>query len=201
MTIKLKLFFMFIMLPPLLYGQNKLVEESIIYSSDISSYKKKIEKTIFFDTETNLPVFELILDTARSSKMYTSYYFRKRLREVSTEISYIGGNESLRKYQDSLYWENYNGDEQNASCLYTILFDRKLKIREIKIVKRAGYNNSKYNYDKLIKKILLSTEGSWQKTNNALSEEWYFIFGRFLIDKIFCFSVCSSPIVPKSPNL
>ena len=39
---------MFIMLPPLLYGQNKLVEESIIYSSDISSYKKKIEKTIFF---------------------------------------------------------------------------------------------------------------------------------------------------------
>ena len=48
MTIKLKLFFMFIMLPPLLYGQNKLVEESIIYSSDISSYKKKIEKTIFF---------------------------------------------------------------------------------------------------------------------------------------------------------
>ena len=167
MTIKLKLFFMFIMLPPLLYGQNKLVEESIIYSSDISSYKKKIEKTIFFDTETNLPVFELILDTARSSKMYTSYYFRKRLREVSTEISYIGGN--------------YNGDEQNASCLYTILFDRKLKIREIKIVKRAGYNNSKYNYDKLIKKILLSTEGSWQKTNNALSEEWYFIFGRFLI--------------------
>ena len=150
---------MFIMLPPLLYGQNKLVEESIIYSSDISSYKKKIEKTIFFDTETNLPVFELILDTARSSKMYTSYYFRKRLRELSTEISYIGGNESLRKYQDSLYWENYNGDEQNASW----------------------YNNSKYNYDKLIKKILLSTEGSWQKTNNALSEEWYFIFGRFLI--------------------
>lgn len=74
------------------------------------------------------------------------------MREVSTEISYIGGNESLRKYQDSLYWENYNGDEQNASCLYTILFDRKLKIREIKIVKRAGYNNSKYNYDKLIKK-------------------------------------------------
>ena len=26
---------MFIMLPPLLYGQNKLVEESIIYSSDV----------------------------------------------------------------------------------------------------------------------------------------------------------------------
>ena len=191
---------MFIMLPPLLYGQNKLVEESIIYSSDISSYKKKIEKTIFFDTETNLPVFELILDTARSSKMYTSYYFRKRLREVSTEISYIGGNESLRKYQDSLYWENYNGDEQNASCLYTILFDRKLKIREIKIVKRAGYNNSKYNYDKLIKKILLSTEGSWQKTNNALSEEWYFIFGRFLIRSNILFQCMFFPHCSQVPE-
>lgn len=172
---------MFIMLPPLLYGQNKLVKESIIYSSDISPYKKEIKKTIFFDTETNLPVFEWTLDTVRSSKPYTFYYLGKQLREVSTEISYIGGYESLRNYQDSLYWKNYNGDEQNATCLYTILFDKKLKIRDVKIVKRVGYNNSKYNYDKLIKKILLSTEGSWQKTNNISSEEWYFVLGRFFV--------------------
>ena len=39
---------MFIMLPPLLYGQNKLVEESIIYSSDISSYKKEDRKNYLF---------------------------------------------------------------------------------------------------------------------------------------------------------
>ena len=91
---------MFIMLPPLLYGQNKLVEESIIYSSDISSYKKEDRKKLsFLILRPTYQFFELILDTARSSKMYTSYYFRKRLREVSTEISYIGGNESLRKYQ------------------------------------------------------------------------------------------------------
>ena len=60
-------------------------------------------------------------------------------------------------------------------------FDRKLKIKEIKIVERRGYNNSKYNYDKLIKRILLSTEGKWQKTNNAHSEKWYFRMGRFFI--------------------
>ncbi|GAB6870438.1 hypothetical protein [Bacteroides rodentium] len=181
MTIKLKMFFMLIMFPPLLYGQNKLVKETITYSSDKSAYTKEINKTIFFEVETNLPVFEWTLDTARSSESYTSYYFREQLREVSTDISYIGGYESLKNYQDSLYWKYYKGDEQNASCLYTILFDKKLKIREIRIVKRAGYNNSKYNYDKLIKKILLSTEGNWQKTNNTSSEEWYFTFGRFFV--------------------
>ena len=41
MTIKLKLFFMFIMLPPLLYGQNKLVEESIIYSRAYNIFLNK----------------------------------------------------------------------------------------------------------------------------------------------------------------
>ena len=100
---------------------------------------------------------------------------------MSTDVSYTGGNESLRKYQDSLYWANYNGDEINGSCLYTILFDEKLKIQEIRIVKRGGYNNSKFDYDGLIKKILLSTEGKWKKTKDTHSENWYFTMGRFRV--------------------
>ena len=172
---------MLILLSPFLYGQNKRVNESIIYSDDLSSLNRTIESTIFFEVETFLPVFKLTLDTVKSSKSYTSYYFRKEFKEVSTDISYVNGNESLMNYQDSLYWTNYKGNEMNASCLYTILFDRKLKIKEIKIVERRGYNNSKYNYDKLIKRILLSTEGKWQKTNNAHSEKWYFRMGRFFI--------------------
>lgn len=68
---------MFIMLPPLLYGQNKLVEESIIYSSDISSYKKKIEKTIFFDTETNL--YNPQIEMFARFKMKSSFHKTKRI--------------------------------------------------------------------------------------------------------------------------
>lgn len=169
------------MIPALLLGQNKLVKENIIYSSDKSTYRKEIKKTIFFETETNLPVFEWTLDTAKSSEYYTSYYFGKQLREVSTDISYVGGYEALKNYQDSLYWKYYNGNEQNATCLYTILFDKDLKIKDVKIVNRGGYDNSQYNYDKLITKIILSTEGNWKKNNKASSDEWYFVLGRFFV--------------------
>ena len=62
---------MFIMLPPLLYGQNKLVEESIIYSSDISSYKKKIEKKISPSLEYLLNYKITILSNSSKSKEFS----------------------------------------------------------------------------------------------------------------------------------
>ncbi len=181
MTIKFLFIFLLAMVSPLLYGQSKITNESIIYSSDTSPYKKEITSSTFFEVETFLPVFKSTLDTAKSPKLEIFYYFGKEFQKVSTDISYTDGNESLRKYQDSLYWANYNGDEINGSCLYTILFDEKLKIQEIRIVKRGGYNNSKFDYDGLIKKILLSTEGKWKKTKDTHSENWYFTMGRFRV--------------------
>ena len=37
------------------------------------------------------------------------------------------------------------------------------------------------NYDGLIKKILLSTEGKWQRDEKLPSENWYFTIGRFMV--------------------
>lgn len=181
MTIKFLFIFLLAMVSPLLYGQSKITNESIIYSSDTTPYKKEITSSTFFEVETFLPVFKSTLDTAKSSKLEIFYYFGKEFQKVSTDISYTDGNESLRKYQDSLYWANYNGDEVNGSCLYTILFDDKLKIWEIRIIKRGGYDNSKFDYDGLIKKILLSTEGKWQRDEKQPSENWYFTMGRFMV--------------------
>ena len=56
-----------------------------------------------------------------------------------------------------------------------------LRQREIRIIKRDGYDNSKFDYDGLIKKILLSTEGKWQRDEKLPSENWYFTMGRFMV--------------------
>ena len=42
-------------------------------------------------------------------------------------------------------------DELNALFYYTILCDKDLKIKEVKIIQREAYDNSKYDYDGLIK--------------------------------------------------
>ena len=73
--------------------------------------------------------------------------------------------------------KDYHYDELNARALFTILFDQDLRIKEIKILKRLAYNNLTYNYDGLIKRILLSTEGRWIKNDNK--SKWYFYFGYF----------------------
>ena len=38
-----------------------------------------------------------------------------------------------------------------------------------------------FDYDGLIKKILLSTEGKWQRDEKLPSENWYFTIGRFMV--------------------
>lgn len=99
---------------------------------------------------------------------------------VNTKIKYIGGIESLLAFCDSAYYNrpDYNYQELNATAYYSILFDENLHIQEIRIYKRLGYDCSYYDYDKMIKGILLKTEGKWIKTNIS-STEWQFYFGRF----------------------
>lgn len=172
---------LFLSLGSLLYGQGKILNENIMYFSDENPDIREVKNTIFFEVESLSPVFKMTLDTAISSKSSIYYYFGRKIKKVSTDISYIGGFEALSRYQDSLYWANYDGEEMNGSCMYTILFDKNLKIRKIKIVKREAYNNAKYDYDKLIKEIVLSTEGNWRKEDTTVSERWYFVVGRFKV--------------------
>ena len=108
------------------------------------------------------------------------YYFGKKREKVSLDVQFIGGYQVLTNYFDSLYFnrEDYNWDELNALFYYTILCDKDLKIKEVKIIQREAYDNSKYDYDGLIKRILFSTEGKWMKsTKNNRKDKYFLKFG------------------------
>ncbi len=96
-------------------------------------------------------------------------------------MRFVGGYDAFANYFDSLYFaraEYFNWDELNARAYYTILFDKNLKIKEVKIIKRLAYDNLKYNYDSLIKSILFITEGKWERdVSNKHKEKWSMTFG------------------------
>lgn len=75
--------------------------------------------------------------------------------------------------------EDYNYDELNALAMFTILFDENLKIKDVRILKRIAYNNNKYDYDSLVKRILWSTEGRWEKEGENSQCKWYLYLGYF----------------------
>ena len=73
----------------------------------------------------------------------------------------------------------------NVDVWYTILFDKQLKIKEVKIFRR-GFLDSRYDYEKLVKGILLSTEGNWEVLpdnfrweTNTVDTEYYFVSAKF----------------------
>lgn len=64
----------------------------------------------------------------------------------------------------------------------SILFDKKLAIKEIKIIKRLGYSNiDAYDYDRLVVDILKSSEKYRRKTTPSVDNDWYFYSGIFPI--------------------
>lgn len=141
--------------------------------------RNDVNSKIYYNVEDSMPVFRV--DTVSQSgrpKIY--YYFGKITEKVSSDIRFVGGYRALTNYFDSLYFnrEDYNEDELNALFYYTILFNKKLEIKEIKIIQREGYDNLKYDYDSLIKKILFSTEGQWEKSVNVNDQQrWYLKVG------------------------
>ena len=96
-------FILLMMASASLYGQSKIVNESVIYSSDTSPYKKEVQSSTFFEVETFSPVCKSILDTTKSSKHAVFYYIKKEFQKVSTDISYVGGNENLREKQNKCF--------------------------------------------------------------------------------------------------
>lgn len=130
---------------------------------------------IYFDVD-NFPVFKF---DSLNDKSLISYYLLKE-EKVSVNIHFKGGYEALSTFCDSLYFhrKDYNHEELNAQALYAILFDKNLHIKEVRIIKRIAYNNLKYAYDDLIKRILYLTEERWSKTTDEDSN-WYFYLGHF----------------------
>lgn len=118
----------------------------ILHEEDITD---SIKTELLYDVDS-LPV--LRFDSIRHG--LTTYFYTHTKQKVCSNIAFEGGAKALTAYCDSLYFnrKDYNYDELNARAIITILFDRSLKIIDVRIIKRIAYNNSKYNYDALIKK-------------------------------------------------
>ena len=148
-----------------------------IFTSFSQDKVDSIRTTIMCDVE-GLPVvrFDETKDT-----MYVKYSISSSWQDVCNTFHYKGGYGSLTAYCDSMYYnrEDYNYDELNALAMFTILFDENLKIKDVRILKRIAYNNNKYDYDSLVKRILWSTEGRWEKEGENSQCKWYLYLGHF----------------------
>ena len=134
--------------------------------------KKLVESQVFYDKTNQLPVFRI---SKQGEKIEVDY-------SISINVGFIGGVERLHKYCDSLYYANFseeNYNEVNVRVPYSILLDNELRVREVHILQRLPLYkyDEKYDYDSLIKKILLSTDGQWFKKDKE--NNWYLYVGLF----------------------
>ena len=142
--------------------------------------KKLVESQVFYDKTNQLPVFRI---SKQGEKIEVDYYTAlDTINSISINVGFIGGVERLHKYCDSLYYANFseeNYNEVNVRVPYSILLDNELRVREVHILQRLPLykNDEKYDYDSLIKKILLSTDGQWFKKDKE--NNWYLYVGLF----------------------
>ena len=142
--------------------------------------KKLVESQVFYDKTNQLPVFRI---SKQGEKIEVDYYTAlDTINSISINVGFIGGVERLHKYCDSLYYANFseeNYNEVNVRVPYSILLDNELRVREVHILQRLLLYkyDEKYDYDSLIKKILLSTDGQWFKKDKE--NNWYLYVGLF----------------------
>ena len=142
--------------------------------------KKLVESQVFYDKTNQLPVFRI---SKQGEKIEVDYYTAlDTINSISINVGFIGGVERLHKYCDSLYYANFseeNYNEVNVRVPYSILLDNELRVREVHILQRLPLykHDEKYDYDSLIKKILLSTDGQWFKKDKE--NNWYLYVGLF----------------------
>ena len=142
--------------------------------------KKLVESQVFYDKTNQLPVFRI---SKQGEKIEVDYYTAlDTINSISINVGFIGGVERLHKYCDSLYYANFseeNYNEVNVRVPYSILLDNELRVREVHILQRLRLYkyDEKYDYDSLIKKILLSTDGQWFKKDKE--NNWYLYVGLF----------------------
>lgn len=132
---------------------------------------------IYYDAASRVPVFRLSKDKQDSIKV--EYYLSSdSFIVVDTDVQFKNGVKKLYQYFDSLYYNNFTSQtykEVNRWESYSILFDDKLKIKDIHIIAKPGRKEYDSSYDKLIKRIFSSTEGMWYKTNK--NNNWSLYLG------------------------
>lgn len=166
-----------------IFAQNKVVEETTIISGQDTPYVRIIKEVRHFDVSNQRPIFKIVTDSIVNGITNTNYYYRYREKDykVFPRVSFKEGYDTLQESFSQYFWGKYSGNEINASCIYVILFNDKLKINDISIIVRSGYNNSHFDYDKLIKDFLYSTEGKWEITQDSQHSKWYYVVGRVFI--------------------
>lgn len=183
----IKMAVMMACIPLYLLGQWKIERKEEIFCGDKYPYeRRRVQTTRYFEVGSLEPVCDFVTDSLSiGENVYVVYHLDGVSQKVSTKVSYKGGYEKFLCDQSKLYWEYYKGPELNVTAWYTILFDKELRIREIKIIQRRGYTNDSYDYDALIKKVLMSMEGNWQVDNStgfetdSIISEYYFNLGVF----------------------
>ncbi|MBE6288115.1 MAG: hypothetical protein E7099_08035 [Mediterranea massiliensis] len=166
-----------------IFAQNRIIEETTIISGQDTPYLRIRKEVTHFDVSNQRPIFKIITDSIVDGITNTNRYYRYMGKdyEVFPHVSFREGYDTLQEYFSQYFWEKYSGNEINASCIYVILFNDKLKINDISIIIRSGYNNSHFDYDKLIKDFLYSTEGKWEITQESQHSKWYYVVGRVFI--------------------
>lgn len=184
MNIKKALLFIILILPfTCVLSQNKVVEKTTIISSQDTPSIRMVREVTHFDVSDNRPKLTIVTDSIVGGITSTNCYYKYRgkSREVFPSVVFIEGRDSLQEDFSLYFWENYFGNEVNASCIYVMLFNDKLKIKDISIIVRSGYNNSQYDFDKLITDFLYSTEGKWKIIHEYQCNRWYYVVGRIFV--------------------
>ena len=132
---------------------------------------------IYYDAANHMPVFRLSKDKRDSIKV--EYYLSlDSFLVVDTDVQFKTGVKKLYQYFDSLYYNSFTSQaykEVNRWESYSILFDDKLRIKDIHIIAKPGRKEYDSSYDKLIKRIFSSTEGMWYKANK--NNNWSLYLG------------------------
>jgi hypothetical protein len=121
----------------------------------------------------------VIIDKVSDNKVSYVRENGERIEVFSKGIGFYGGQEALKKYLDSIYYNNpdyHNYSEFNILESFIILFDAYLNIKEVRIMSRHNTENKRFYYDDIFINALQSTNGKWHKIIE--NKEWYYYLHR-----------------------
>lgn len=135
------------------------------YSIECCSQERDVSE--FAKDVYGMPVFTSH-DT--TSKDYLTLDGKRILASLGVE--YIGGRDSLNRYCKKMYYKLVNPtyNELNQRVFITLLFDKDLNIKEIRLLPPVFLYRRDY-YEKLFTIIAKSTQGQWKKKSH--NKDWY----------------------------
>lgn len=117
-------------------------------------------------TNTSKNSFRILRDINGSIVQEGSTFIKEGYYYVAYPLmnyaQYKGGEEALREYLDSCYYQRpgYDYQEYNIHYVYTILFDKDMKILDVRITYRSPTIDGRF--DEILKEALYNSEGNWE---------------------------------------